>query len=81
MLKPKAGSLHCEYMLTRSTFEKPDMIAQHNLLTEISKMVGEILLRTTFGKEMGPINVDNLKSPHGWIENGRARGKIVLTGS
>jgi hypothetical protein len=44
-------------------------------------MVGEILLRTTFGKEMGPINVDNLKSPHGWIENGRARGKIVLTGS
>jgi NADPH2:quinone reductase len=79
-LKPKAGSLHWEYMFTRSTFETADMIAQHNLLTEISKMVDDGLLRTTFGTEMGPINANNLKKAHGLIESGRARGKIVLTG-
>jgi NADPH:quinone reductase-like Zn-dependent oxidoreductase len=66
-------------MFTRSTFET-DMIAQHNLLTEISKMVDEGLLRTTFGMEMGPINAKNLKNAHGLIESGRARGEIVLTG-
>jgi NADPH2:quinone reductase len=48
-LKPKAGTIHWAYMFTRSTFETPDMIAQHNLLTETSKMVDEGLLRTTFG--------------------------------
>jgi NADPH:quinone reductase len=79
-LKPNAGSLHWEYMFMRSTFQTTDMIAQHNRLTEISKMVDEGRLRTTFGIEVGPINTNNLKEAHGLIESGRARGKIVLAG-
>lgn len=79
-LKPKAASLHWELMFTRSTFQTPDMIAQHNLLTEVSKLVDEGLIRTTLGRNLGPINAVNLKQAHKLIESGRAKGKLVLAG-
>jgi NADPH:quinone reductase len=56
------------------------MIAQHNLLTEVSKMVDEGLIRTTFGKDLGTINAANLRQAHKLVESGRAQGKLVLAG-
>lgn len=35
-LKRKAVSLHWEFMFTRSLFETPDMIKQHELLDEVA---------------------------------------------
>ena len=67
-------------MFVRSRFRTKDMIAQHNLLNEVSKMVDDGILRTTFGIDMGAINATNLKKAHALIESGRAKGKIVLTG-
>jgi NADPH2:quinone reductase len=80
LLKPKAASIHWELMFVRSRFQTKDMIAQHNLLNEVSKMVDDGILRTTFGIDMGAINATNLKKAHALIESGRAKGKIVLTG-
>jgi len=80
LLKPKAASIHWELMFVRSRFQTKDMIAQHNLLNEVSKMVDDGILRTTFGIDMGAINATNLKKAHALIESGRAQGKIVLTG-
>jgi NADPH2:quinone reductase len=80
LLKAKAASIHWELMFVRSRFQTKDMIAQHNLLNEVSKMVDDGILRTTFGTDMGPINATNLKKAHALIESGRAQGKVVLTG-
>lgn len=36
-LKRKSLSLHWEFMYTRSMFETPDMIEQHNLLNRVAE--------------------------------------------
>jgi NADPH2:quinone reductase len=61
-------------------YETPDMIAQHQLLDEVSALVDDGLIRPTVGQHLGPINAANLRSAHAAIEGGRAIGKIVLAG-
>ncbi|VXC27500.1 zinc-binding alcohol dehydrogenase family protein [Massilia sp. 9I] len=77
-LKRKSISLHWELMFTRSMFETPDMIKQHELLSRVADMVDAGSLRTTLGQHFGVINAENLRRAHTLIESGRAVGKIVL---
>ncbi|MFJ3047998.1 zinc-binding alcohol dehydrogenase family protein [Herbaspirillum chlorophenolicum] len=79
-LKRKSISLHWELMFTRSMFETPDMIRQHQLLQRVSSLIDEGVIRTTLGENFGKINADNLRRAHALIETGRARGKVVLEG-
>jgi zinc-binding alcohol dehydrogenase family protein len=79
-LKRKAVSLHWEFMYTRSLFQTPDMIEQHNLLTEVARLIDAGELKTTLGEHFGAINAANLKRAHAMLESGRSRGKIVLEG-
>lgn len=79
-LKRKSLSLHWELMFTRSLYQTPDMIKQHQLLTRISQMVDSGVLKTTLGEHFGTINASNLKRAHAVIESGKAKGKIVLEG-
>jgi zinc-binding alcohol dehydrogenase family protein len=79
-LKRKAISLHWELMFTRSLFETPDMIRQHEILERIATLIDAGTLRTTLGEHFGTISADNLRRAHVLIESGRARGKIVLEG-
>jgi NADPH2:quinone reductase len=79
-LKDKAASFHWELMFTRPKYQTPDMLAQHDLLSSIAKMVDEGGIRTTLGEHMGTINATKLKTAHTAIESGRTKGKIVLTG-
>ncbi|MDZ4791897.1 MAG: zinc-binding alcohol dehydrogenase family protein [Hyphomicrobiales bacterium] len=78
--KRKSVSLHWEFMYTRSLFQTPDMIEQHNLLNELTRLVEEGVVKTTFAEHFGTINAANLKRAHALIESGRAKGKIVLEG-
>jgi NADPH2:quinone reductase len=78
--KRKAVSIHWESMFTRSMFKTPDMIAQHQLLSEVARLVDDGLIRTTLGETMGKINAANLRKAHALIESGRAKGKVVLVG-
>jgi zinc-binding alcohol dehydrogenase family protein len=80
LIKANACSLHWESMFTRSTFQTPDMIEQHNLLNVISMMVdaGEIV--TTATQELSPINAANLRQAHQQVESGTTIGKVVLAG-
>jgi NADPH:quinone reductase-like Zn-dependent oxidoreductase len=41
LLKDKAASFHWELMFTRPMYQTPDMLAQHDLLSSIAKMVDE----------------------------------------
>jgi len=79
-LKRKSISVHWELMFTRPLFETRDMIAQHQLLAEVSSLVDAGVIRTTLGEHLGVITAANLKRAHALIESGRTRGKLVLEG-
>ncbi len=79
-LMRKSISIHWEFMFTRAVFETSDMIAQHNLLNEVSSLVDAGVLRTTLTEVLGRIDAAGLKRAHALIESGRARGKVVLEG-
>jgi hypothetical protein len=67
-------------MSTRSLFQTGDMIEQHRLLNEVSRLVDAGVLRTTLQRHLGPLNAANLTASHRLLESGRAIGKIVLDG-
>ena len=79
-LKRKSLSLHWEFMYTRSMFETPDMIEQHNLLNRVADLIDAGTLKTTVGEHFGAINAENLRRAHALLESGKAKGKIVLEG-
>ena len=79
-LKRKAISLHWELMFTRSMFETPDMIKQHELLNRVAELLDSGVLSTTVGQHFGTINAENLRRAHALLESGKSRGKAVLEG-
>jgi zinc-binding alcohol dehydrogenase family protein len=80
LIKAKAGSLRWESMFTRSTFQTPDMIAQHHLLNRVADLIDAGEIKTTLDKTYGTINAANLRDAHADIESRRSIGKIVLEG-
>jgi NADPH2:quinone reductase len=80
LLKGKSASLHWEAMFARSSFQTPDMIAQHHLLNDVADLIDKGVLRTTLDQSFGTINATNLKKAHALIESGTAVGKVVLEG-
>lgn len=80
VFKGKAISIHWESMFTRSSFQTPDMIAQHHLLNDVADLIDKGVLRTTLHETFGAINAANLKRAHALLESGKSRGKIVLEG-
>ena len=79
-LKRKSISLHWEFMYTRSMFQTEDMIAQHQLLTELAELVDNGIIKTTLGQHLGKINIENLLKAHAILESHQSRGKLVLEG-
>ena len=79
-LKGKCISFHWELMFTRSLFQTPDMIEQHNLLTKVAEMIDAGLIKTTIAHNLGMINAENLREAHRMLENREAHGKVVLEG-
>ena len=79
-LKQKCVSVHWEFMFARSLHQTADMIRQHELLNSIAKMADRGEIKTTLNETFGSINATNLKRAHQFIESGKSRGKIVLSG-
>ena len=79
-LKLKAVSLHWELMFTRLLFRTPDMEEQGKLLNRVAELVDAGRIRSTVTEVAGKIDAATLRSAHGQIESGSARGKIVLEG-
>jgi len=80
LLKPKAVSLHWEFMFTRSLFGTADMAEQGKLLNEVSALVDAGHIRSTLTEVAGKIDAATLRAVHARIESGSSRGKIVLEG-
>ena len=60
--------MHWELMFTRSSFQTPDMIGQHNLLNDVADLIDKGVLRTTLDQTFGTINAANLKRAHALLE-------------
>ncbi|APF03765.1 TPA: zinc-binding alcohol dehydrogenase family protein [Legionella pneumophila] len=80
LFKLKSISIHWEMMYTRSMFKTPDMIKQHDILTEVARLVDAGKIKTTIAECLGSINAENLRRAHALLESGTSRGKIVLNG-
>jgi zinc-binding alcohol dehydrogenase family protein len=79
-LMQKSASFSWELMFTRSSFQTPDMICQHELLCEMADLVEAGTIRTTLKQNLGRINATNLRRAHQLLEGGRVIGKLVLEG-
>lgn len=77
-LKRKSITVSWELMFTRAAYQTDDMIAQHEILDEVSALLDQGVLRTTLTQQDSPINAANLKRMHAIAESGRAIGKLVL---
>ena len=80
LLKRKSVSLHWELMFTRAIFNTDDLINQHHLLSEMTRLVDTGVVHTTVNEHFGLINASNLKRAHALLESGKSQGKIVLEG-
>jgi len=80
LLQEKSASFSWEGMFTRSTFQTPDMQAQHELLEDAAGLLEAGALVTTLRANLGRICAENLKDAHRRIEQGHMIGKLVLEG-
>ena len=80
LLKNKSATFVWEFMFTRAMYSTPDMVAQHRLLNEVTRLVDAGRLQTTLGENLGRINAENLRRAHAMLEGGRTIGKLVLEG-
>ncbi|CDG22319.1 conserved protein of unknown function [Xenorhabdus poinarii G6] len=78
-LKAKSVSLHWEMVFTRPLYQTEDMIAHHQILTEIAVLVDAGVLHSTLTKELHPFDVQNLKLAHALVEQGNMLGKVVIS--
>jgi NADPH2:quinone reductase len=79
-LKPKAASLHWEYMFARPVWRTPDMAQQGQVLERVAALVDAGQVRSTLTEVVGSITAANLRAAHARIESGTTRGKMVLAG-
>lgn len=76
-LKSKSQTWHWELMFTRPLFD-PTSRAQHDLLTEVARMVDQGTIRTTATTTLSPISPDTLREAHRRIETNATIGKVVV---
>ena len=80
ILHDKSIAVCLEGMFTRSSFQTPDMAAQHSLLEEAAGLIEAGVLKSTLTANLGKIYAANLKHAHKMLEEGHVIGKLVLEG-
>jgi len=80
ILHDKSITICLEGMFTRSTFQTPDIDAQHALLDEAAGLVEAGVLKGTMTQNLGKIDAANLRRAHKMLEEGHVTGKLVLEG-
>lgn len=77
-LTKKRAKFAWEWMYSKSYYQTPDMITQHQILNRIAALLDEGILKSTLTKELSPITVDNLKLAHQLVETNHMIGKVVV---
>ncbi|CAC9548163.1 Zinc-type alcohol dehydrogenase-like protein [uncultured Gammaproteobacteria bacterium] len=66
-------------MFTRPMFETEDMIAQHQLLDEVTLLIDQKRIISIMKQQLKPITLKTITQSHQLIEQGNAIGKIVIS--
>lgn len=74
----KSVQFSYELMYTRSVYETPDWIKQHEYLTELKNQVEQGLIKTTLSTSYSEMNEDTIKQAFTDLMTGHTVGKIVL---
>ncbi len=77
-LTQKRAKFAWEWMYTKSFYETPDMISQHQILDQVSQLLDQGVIKSTLNEVLSPINVSNLKKAHKLVESNRMIGKVVV---
>ncbi len=80
ILQQKSATFVWELMFTRSLFQTPDMIKQHQLLDTVADLIDNNKIKTTLTEKLSSINAENLRKAHRKLESGTMIGKTVLSG-
>ena len=73
ILQQKSATFVWELMFTRSLFQTPDMITQHQLLNTVADLIDSNKIKTTLTEVLSPINAENLRKAHRKLESGDDR--------
>lgn len=79
VLKAKSIAWLWESMFTRGVSETPDMIGQHELLSEAAGHFEAGRLVTTLTREIRGLDAAGLRAAHEIVASGRSIGKVVVT--
>ncbi|XP_068631730.1 zinc-type alcohol dehydrogenase-like protein SE_1777 [Battus philenor] len=79
-LKDKSVTLVSEMMGTRIKYDTEDKSRHQEILSTVSKMFEDGILKSTLTKTLSPINAATLREAHKLIEEKHMIGKLVLTG-
>src|SRR6185312_12863489 len=77
-LMAKSITFAWESMFTRSRFQTPDMLQQHQLLDRIADWIDAGELRSTLKERLSPIDAASVRKAHALLESGRTIGKVAL---
>ncbi|WP_429971087.1 zinc-binding alcohol dehydrogenase family protein [Fructilactobacillus sp. Tb1] len=77
-LKSRMVRFGWEWMYAKSWYHTPNMITQHEILDEISKLLDEGKLKSTLTKTFTPINASNLRKATSLVESKHMIGKVVI---
>ena len=80
VFKFKSVAISWEFMYTRSMYETDDMQVQHDILSNVSRLVDKGKVRSTMTRSLGPMSAESLRQAHAELESGRMIGKLVLQG-
>ena len=80
ILQQKSATFVWELMFTRSLFQTPDMIEQHQLLDTVAELIDSNKIKTTLTELLSPINAENLRKAHRKLESATMIGKIAYLG-
>ena len=77
-LKTKSVSFSWEFMFTRPMFSTEDMIAQHEILNTVAKMIENGEIKHTLTQTLHGLSAANLKRAHLQLESGTTIGKLAI---
>ena len=78
LLKGKSVAFVWEAMFTRSTYDTHDISEQQRLLNSIAERIDRGEIVTTVNRIIEPIDAENLRRAHKWVEHGNTIGKVVV---
>lgn len=80
LIKDKSVTVSYEFMFTRSKYNTPDKVRQHDILTKSAQLFETGALKSTLNQTLTPINATTIKEAHRILESGKSIGKLVVKG-